>query len=74
MADLSLSRRHIGHRAQTAPEVRLPVLRRMFDIWRQRVHLGRIDARMRRDIGLTDAEVHREVERPMWDAPFAWRL
>ncbi|MEX3016217.1 DUF1127 domain-containing protein [Gymnodinialimonas hymeniacidonis] len=74
MADLSLSRPHIGCSAKTAPEVRLTVFQRIFGVWRQRQHLDRLDAHMRRDIGVTDAQIHREVERPIWDVPTTWRL
>ncbi|MBF9045163.1 DUF1127 domain-containing protein [Rhodobacterales bacterium HKCCE4037] len=74
MADLTLSRPSIGHGAQPAPEVRLTVLKRIFGTWRQRQHLGRLDTRMRRDIGVTEAQVRAEVSRPMWDVPASWRL
>lgn len=74
MADLSLSRPHHGTGAKCAPEVRLTVFQRIFGVWRQRQHLNRLDAHMRRDIGISDAEVHREVERPIWDVPTTWRL
>jgi uncharacterized protein YjiS (DUF1127 family) len=33
---------------------------------RQRRHLGELDDRLRRDIGLSRAEVENEVSRPFW--------
>ena len=73
MADLTLSRPHHGGCAATAPEVRLGVVKRIFHTWKQRQHLGRLDAHMRRDIGLTEGQIHRETERSMWDVPANWR-
>lgn len=60
--------------ATCAPKVQLGLLQRIFGVWRQRQHLGRLDAHMRRDIGLTDAQITQEVQRPLWDAPQTWRL
>ena len=33
---------------------------------RQRHDLGRLDARLRRDIGVTAAEVAQELRKPLW--------
>jgi uncharacterized protein YjiS (DUF1127 family) len=52
----------------------LSVFQRLFGVWRQRKHLDRLDAHMRRDIGLSEGQVHREVVRPIWDVPTTWRL
>ncbi len=73
MADLSLSRPQTHSGTQAAPKVRLSVFPRLLAVWRQRRHLDRLDAHMRRDLGLTDAQVHREVDRAVWDAPAIWR-
>ncbi|MGE4527300.1 MAG: DUF1127 domain-containing protein [Rhodospirillaceae bacterium] len=34
--------------------------------WRQRIDLGELDARMRKDIGLSQADVLRESGKPFW--------
>ncbi len=39
---------------------------------RQRQHLGRLDAHMLRDIGMTAAQAQAEAARPIWDAPASW--
>jgi uncharacterized protein YjiS (DUF1127 family) len=39
---------------------------------RQRHQLGRLDAHMLRDIGLTPAQARHEAARPIWDAPASW--
>lgn len=43
---------------------------RLLRQWRQRARdralLARFDSRMRRDIGLTPADVTREINRPFW--------
>lgn len=56
-----------------APTIELGFFQRIFGIWRQRQHLDRLPAHMRRDIGLSDAQVAQEVQRPLWDAPQTWR-
>ncbi len=40
---------------------------------RQRNQLRSLDAHMREDIGVTDADVERELARSLWDAPQHWR-
>lgn len=42
------------------------------DLRRQRLALSRLDDRQLQDIGLTRADVVRELARPMWDAPPHW--
>lgn len=73
MADLPLSRPEIHSGARVAPKVGLAVFPRVLAVWRQRRHLDRLDAHLRRDIGLSDAQVRREVDRTLWDAPSTWR-
>lgn len=37
------------------------------DVAKQRRHLASMDDRMLRDIGLSRADVAREIDRPFWD-------
>lgn len=77
MADLPLSRPQQAPLATAvaacAPKVHLTLLQRIIGVWRQRQHLDRLDAHMRRDIGLSDTQISQEVQRPMWDVPHTWR-
>ncbi|GAB5449065.1 DUF1127 domain-containing protein [Gymnodinialimonas sp.] len=77
MAHLPLSRPHQAPLSRVvatcAPKVELTLLQRIFGVWRQRQHLDRLPAHMRRDIGLSDAEIAHEVQRPIWDVPQTWR-
>lgn len=43
-------------------------------IWRQRRALAELPEHLRRDVGLTEAEIRRELARPVWDAPQFWRF
>ncbi|MFK7754965.1 MAG: DUF1127 domain-containing protein [Sedimentitalea sp.] len=45
----------------------------VYDVWLQRRALNRLDAAALRDVGLTQADVVRELRRPLWDAPQNWR-
>ncbi|QQS15102.1 MAG: DUF1127 domain-containing protein [Rhodospirillales bacterium] len=49
-----------------------PSLRSILATWRRRVRerdeLARMDARERRDIGVTDADVAMEISKPAWRA------
>ncbi len=74
MADLSLTCTSPRPQVQTAPKVDLGLASRIFGVWRQRQHLSRLPAHMRRDIGLSDVEIDRETARPIWDVPQTWRL
>lgn len=38
----------------------------------QRLALSRLDAHRLNDLGLTEADVARELTRPFWDAPAHW--
>lgn len=40
---------------------------------RQRRELAQLDEHALEDIGLTRADVAREIERPVWDVPCHWR-
>lgn len=39
-------------------------------VWRQRRALATLDARGRRDIGLTEGDVARELSKPIWSQLF----
>lgn len=77
MADMPLTRPHQASLSEAvaacAPKVQLSLLQRVIGVWRQRQHLDRLPAHMRRDIGLSDAQVARETQRPLWDVPQNWR-
>lgn len=77
MAHLPLTRPHQASLSEAvaacAPKVQLSLLQRVFGVWRQRQHLDRLPTHMRRDIGLSDAQVARETLRPLWDVPQNWR-
>ena len=59
--------------ATYTPKTFLAQYKRIVDVWRQRQHLDRLPQHMRRDIGLTDAQISQEVQRPLWDTPQTWR-
>lgn len=40
---------------------------------RERQVLADLDAHRLKDIGLTEAEAHREANRPLWDVPTHWQ-
>lgn len=77
MAHLPLSRPQqaplSGAVAACAPKVQLTLLQRIIGVWRQRQQLDRLPAHMRRDIGLSDAQIFEETRRPLWDVPDTWR-
>ncbi|QXT39138.1 DUF1127 domain-containing protein [Gymnodinialimonas ceratoperidinii] len=77
MAHLPLSRpQHASFGATAAacaPKANLSLFARVIAVWRERQHLNRLPEHMRRDIGLSDAQIARETQRPLWDAPQAWR-
>lgn len=43
-----------------------------FAVWRQRRALAELPAHLREDVGLTEADIHREAARPIWDVPGHW--
>lgn len=64
--------------SRNAPRaVALPGLRRWLSAVRaarrQRARLLDLDARMLRDIGITETEALREARRALWDVPDRWR-
>ncbi len=42
-------------------------------VWRQRRNLARLPDSLRKDVGLSVEDVHREAHRPFWDVPDYWR-
>ncbi|WP_299615189.1 DUF1127 domain-containing protein [uncultured Tateyamaria sp.] len=48
-------------------------LRTLFDVWRSRRALARLDARALDDIGLNTERAARESAKPIWDVPANWR-
>lgn len=71
MRTLSLSRR-IAMRSG-----RRPALHRLFlallGLRRERRALGRLDAHLLADIGLSPDAARIEAERPLWDVPAHWQ-
>jgi len=45
----------------------------LFDLRRTRIDLSRLTDDQLRDIGLTRAQVQKEIEAPLWDVPANWR-
>ena len=44
-----------------------------YAVYRQRRQLADLDAHLRADLGLTEADVLRETNRSVWDVPTSWR-
>mgnify|MGYP003390307842 CR=1 FL=1 len=61
---------------QTRPRLRRLSLFRLLSLAltlrRQRRHLGELDRRLLRDIGLTEAEAGIEARKSFWDVPQHW--
>lgn len=78
MAHLPLTRPHQASlteaMAACAPKVHLSRFQRILGVWRQRQQLNRLPEHMRRDIGLSDATIAQETQRPLWDVPHTWRM
>jgi uncharacterized protein YjiS (DUF1127 family) len=62
-------------RAHPAPAAAgaLTRLAAAFAVWRQRRALAELPEHLRRDVGLSETEITREAQRPLWDVPAAWR-
>ncbi|MGZ9811092.1 DUF1127 domain-containing protein [Pseudoroseicyclus sp. H15] len=45
----------------------------MHGLWLQRRALASLDQARLDDLGLSQADVAREAERPFWDVPATWR-
>ena len=48
-------------------------LNSLLAVWRSRQALSQLDASRLEDVGLSDADVRRELEKPIWDVPQGWR-
>ncbi len=51
----------------------LRVVLKAFSIWRERQHLGNLDAHLLKDIGVTRPDAITETKRAFWDAPNRWQ-
>jgi len=49
------------------------VLRQMMALYRQRSDLGRLDAHLLEDIGVSETAARTEARRAPWDVPGHWR-
>ena len=71
MSASSLTSLTMPRPARAAPTAR-PSFRQLLLLWRRRARerdeLARMDARERRDIGVTDADVAMEISKPAWRA------
>lgn len=56
------------HRTTAAPRAPLSLIARL-GVWRSRRALGRLDARLLDDIGISAEEARKETQRSFWDAP-----
>lgn len=45
----------------------------VFRVHQERLSLSEMPEHMRRDIGLSDREIDKEIGRPFWDIPDWWR-
>ena len=74
MAHSATSRGHAGLRSTpTLPSLAGRVLAALA-IWRQRRALAELPDHLRRDVGLTEAEIRAELNRPVWHVPQFWRF
>ena len=58
-------------RTATAPK--LSTFDRLYDVWRQRQTLRKLDINALNDIGISRKDAFAEARRPFWDAPSTWR-
>ncbi len=65
---------HTMHRtALTRSTSLLDRLSNAYGLYRQRRQLADLDAHLRADLGLTEADILREANRSVWDVPQGWR-
>ena len=74
MSDRSLSRPGISHasyrRLFAALSARIATA---LALQRSRRDLRKLDAKLLRDVGLSETDAHAEARRRAWDAPAHWR-
>ena len=58
---------------RTATEPKLSTFDRLYDVWRQRQTLRKLDIDALNDIGISRKDAYAEARRPFWDAPNTWR-
>ncbi|MEL7212781.1 MAG: DUF1127 domain-containing protein [Pseudomonadota bacterium] len=63
----------IRHTAAPRSASLLDRLSNAYGLYRQRRQLADLDAHMRADLGLTEADILRETNRSVWDVPQGWR-
>jgi uncharacterized protein YjiS (DUF1127 family) len=51
----------------------LTVFASCYAAWQQRQDLARLEDHLLEDIGYSRAEVHKETNKPFWDAPHSWK-
>ena len=70
MALIDLTARNRAAIAPRRPRVSLATL---YDVWRSRRALARLDHAALDDIGVDRARAAREAAKPVWDVPATWR-
>jgi uncharacterized protein YjiS (DUF1127 family) len=61
-------------RPRLAPESRgVFSFTRLFDLWRSRQALAKLDAAGLEDIGVTSHDAQKEATKPLWDVPANWQ-
>jgi uncharacterized protein YjiS (DUF1127 family) len=74
MAHSATSRGHTSSRSTlTLPSLAARIVA-AFAIWRQRRALAELPEHLRRDLGLTEADIRTELNRPVWHVPQFWRF
>lgn len=58
------------HRVPFGRRLRLTTL---FDLWRSRQVLAKLDQAALQDIGVSVEDAAREASKPIWDVPLHWR-
>lgn len=73
MAFIPVSRPRATPAPPLAAKAPLSYVQHLIGVWRQRQQLRRLPEHLRRDIGLSRAQIVDELARPVWDAPQTWR-
>ena len=59
--------------AASAPRRSRVSLATLFDVWRSRRALARLDTSALSDIGVDPSSAMHEAAKPIWDVPATWR-